>query len=201
MVKKKVKNNKKPKNKVKITKTPLQKEGLIISFSYPNWIKGVQTKDITTFTESEEEFMSNFIYIMYELVPYVYDNWGRYLPHCHSINQLKKERSREAREKYLSLIQVNHPEIISPSTKGNDDENYSEVNDTQSVEYQTGQLEDLDLYQIGLKRSIRVICGKVENTLYPLLIDHHHLGYDSQKYNHRDTSKFGYCPIKSHNND
>lgn len=187
---KRIRNNKRPKNNVKKIKTPLKKEELVISMSYKNWIKGYRGKDITTYTETEEEFVNNLMYIIYTLIPYVYKNWGQRMPHCHSINE---ENGKEAQGKYIEVIKNIHPELLNLS------EINSEVdkskNNIDRIEYGTGQLEDLELYQLGLNGSVRVICGKVGNTLYPLLIDHHHLGYDCQKYNQRDTNNFDYCPI------
>ncbi|MBG9986223.1 hypothetical protein HZY91_04870 [Facklamia sp. DSM 111018] len=197
---KRVKNNKKPQKNIKLTKTPLHKQDVIISFSYPNWIKGFKIKDFTTFTKDENEFVNNFIYIMYELIPYVYENWGdRRFGHCHSINELKGKRTEEARNKYISFIKTIHSEIFSSATESSQTDSKMGKDESESIEYQTGQLEDLDLYQIGLNGSVRVICGKVDNILYPLLIDHYHLGYDSQHYNSDDTSKYNYCPIESRN--
>lgn len=185
--KKGIKNNKKPKKNLVRLKTPLRKDELIISMSYKNWIKGYRGKDITTFTEDEKEFTRNLTYIIYELIPYVYENWSKNMQHCHYISELGGTRSKEAQEKYIEVIKNIHPELL------NHKENHD--NSAEEIEYENGQIDDLEIYQLGLKGSVRVICGKVNNTLYPLLIDHHHLGYDSQKYNKRDTSKFNYCPI------
>ncbi|MFM9414116.1 hypothetical protein ACKQTC_07025 [Peptococcus simiae] len=186
-----IRNNKRPKNNVTKGKTPLKKkeeEKLVISMSYKNWIKGYRGKDITTYTETKEEFVNNLMYIIYTLIPYVYENWGQKMSHCHSINELRGNSSKEAQGKYIEVIKNIHPELLNPLS----DKSKNKLN---GVEYGTGQLEDLELYQLGLKGSVRVICGKVDNTLYPLLIDHHHLGYESQKYNQRDTNKFDFCPI------
>jgi hypothetical protein len=192
---KRVKNNKRPKRNLPRKRTPLRKENLVISMSYKNWIKGYRGNGITTFTENQEEFVKNLVYIIYELIPYVYSHWGRKMQHCHSINELGGDRSREAQGKYIEVIKNIHPELLNLSESGSDPE--ESPTDSSGISYETGQLEDLELYQLGLKGSVRVICGKVDNTLYPLLIDHHHLGYDSQSYNQRDTSKFTYCPIDS----
>lgn len=161
--------------------------------SYKNWIKGYKSKNITTFTENQEKFTDNLLYIIYELIPFVYENWGQSIEHCHSINELKGDRSKEAQDKYIEVIKNIHPELLNLSRINCESDNSK--NERNGIEYGTGQLEDLELYQLGLKGSVRVICGKVDNTLYPLLIDHHHLGYDSQKYNQRDTNSFNYCPI------
>lgn len=191
--KRKIRNNITPKNNVPKRQTPLRKEDLIISISYKNWIKGYRGKNITTYTENKDEFINNIIHILYELIPYVYKNWGQRINHCHSINELQGDRSKEAQDKYIEVIKNIHPELLNLS--GNSSKLNDLKKDSNDISYENGQLEDLELYQLGLKGSVRIICGKVDNTLYPLLIDHHHLGYDSQKYNKRDTSKFSYCPI------
>ncbi len=183
----KVKNTKAPKKNI-VNRTPLKKNHVSISFSYKNWIKGFSNREFSTFTETEREFWDNFIYIMYELIPYVYENWnGQRIAHCHAINDLGGVRSREAKKKYFSAIKSIHSELKNNVLLENID----------NVEYSNGQLEDLELYQLGLTGSLRVICGKIGNTLYPMLIDHHHLGYDSEQHNQRDFSKFSYCPVES----
>lgn len=149
---------------------------LVFSFDYPNWLKGIKTKDFSTFTKDKDEFLENIVYIFSELFPYVHANWNstNVNPHCHAITV---EKHKDARSKYIDAIRAIH------FSRGGDQNRLAE------------QLRELNLYQIGLKGSVRVICAKADNTLTPLLIDHHHLGFESEKHNQRDTGRFTYCPL------
>lgn len=176
MSKRQMHNPLKPKNKV-INKKILDNDSkVIINFSYENWIIGESVDDFTTYTENREKYNEDITFILNTLLPYVYKKWSKdsQFGNCHSLNDFNKPRTREANIKYRKIIEKIHPTI---STKK----------------------DDLELFQLGLKRSMRLICGKIDNTLYPLLIDHYHLGYDSKYHNQKDFTKFSYCPIN--NND
>lgn len=144
---------------------------VIINFSYRNWFKGCKTKDITTYTENEKDFHENMKFIFEELLPYVYEKWAsdNQFGNCHTLHGYDKPRNREANKKYRSIITRLHPNVSTDK-------------------------DDLELYQLGLNNSVRLICGKINNTLYPLLIDHYHLGYNSEYYNQKDFNNFNYCP-------
>lgn len=47
--------------------------------------------------------------------------------------------------------------------------------------------------QLGLTQGLRVICYKINNTLYPLFLDPHHLIYPNKKYNYKDFDKNKCC--------
>lgn len=151
---------------------------VVINFSYKNWFRGSSTNDITTYTESENDFQKHMTFIFEELLPFVYEKWAsdKQFGNCHTLHDFDKKRTREANKKYRSIINKLHPSISTDK-------------------------EDLELFQLGLNNSVRLICGKINNTLYPLLIDHYHLGYDSQFYNQKDFTKFSYCPIESLKNN
>lgn len=144
---------------------------VVINFSYGNWFKGCKVKDMTTYTKDETTFRYNMKHIFEELLPFVYEEWSSntQFGNCHSLNNFDSPRTREANKKYRKIIEKLHPDI---STSQN----------------------DLELFQLGLKESVRLICGKIDNILYPLLIDHYHLGFNSQSYNQKDFERFDYCP-------
>lgn len=169
-----INNTKTPKKQVINEKIIEDNSKVIFNFSYSNWFKGYKTKKMTTFTENKSVYHRNLSYIFEELIPFVYEKWSSstQFGHCHSLSDLNKSRDREANDKYREIISYLHPNI--------------------SIE------EEIELFQLGLTGSVRLICGKIDNTLFPLLIDHYHLGYDSKKYNQKDFSKFNYCPTSEY---
>ncbi|HHK0195168.1 TPA: hypothetical protein ACQN8E_001711, partial [Streptococcus pyogenes] len=59
--------------------------------------------------------------------------------------------------------------------------------------------EQLELWQFGFTGEVRLIAHLSGNdTIYPLLIDYHHLGYDSVKHNEKDTRHYKFCPIEKY---
>jgi len=54
------------------------------------------------------------------------------------------------------------------------------------------------LWQIGTNQSIRLICIRIDNIMYPLFIDYHHQLYPDIKYNQKDLSKYNFCPYQSY---
>ncbi|ASD24608.1 conserved hypothetical protein [Ureaplasma parvum serovar 1 str. ATCC 27813] len=173
---KKINNDKTPRNKVKNNNVSKDNDDIVISLRYENWVKGERVNSLTTYTKDKNQFLKNIIYILNTLFPYVYKNWKNkgINDHCHPIKQ-NDEKSRNVFSKYIKLIKKLHPNLLK--------------NDN----------EELELYQLGLGRSVRVICSKIDNILFPLLIDHHHLGYESQSYNDKDTKKYDYCPLRKYN--
>lgn len=86
------------------------------------------------------------------------------MKHCHFINELK-DRSKETQIKYTEAIKNIQSKLLNLSKKD------FELNEFNKYANETGQLEDLELCQLGLKGSVRVIYGEVDNTLYPFLIE------------------------------
>ena len=58
-----------------------------------------------------------------------------------------------------------------------------------------GNIQADDLWQLGQKGGLRLICNKLNNSYIPLIIDYHHTIYPSEKHNERDIGKYNYCPI------
>ena len=136
--KKGIKNNKKPKKNLVRPKTPLRKDELIISMSYKNWIKGYRGKDITTFTEDEKEFTRNLTYIIYELIPYVYENWSKNMQHCHYISELGGTRSKEAQENKLKATKRDYDkelDKLAEMYKAEDKEEFKKSMSEGSLEF------------------------------------------------------------------
>ncbi|WP_221913350.1 hypothetical protein [Streptococcus halichoeri] len=144
------------------------------SFVYPNWIKSFKHNDFTTYLKDETMFAKQMTFLFNELMPKVSEGWLKCsntteFYHCHKVNNTR------VIGKYQKAIRVIHPQI---------------------------SVESLEIWQFGFKgNSMRLICHKVSNTnnLIPLLIDHHHLGYESQYYNQTDYSAFSFCPINNYN--
>ena len=54
------------------------------------------------------------------------------------------------------------------------------------------------LWQIGTNQSIRLICIRIDNIMYPLFVDYHHQLYPNIKHNQKDLSKYNFCPYEKY---
>lgn len=145
---------------------------MIFQFEYSNWLKSFKHGDFTTYLQDEKMYNKLITFLFSNLIPKITSEWqtqrqSNEWKHFHRI------RDTKAKGIYNRAIRDIHPSI---------------------------SVESLDLWQFGLaQESLRLICHQAPNTniLYPLLIDYHHLGYPSQKYNQTDYSSYNYCPIQS----
>ena len=55
-----------------------------------------------------------------------------------------------------------------------------------------------NLWQIGTNQSIRIICIRIDNIMYPLFVDYHHQLHPSSKYNQKDLAKYNFCPYQKY---
>ena len=144
-----------------------EKTKVSFSFEYSNWFRGEQTKCITTYLKDESEFCKKIVYVLQVIVTKVTNDW---IPGT-SGNHIHKIKDKNF-QKYSSIIHKVHG-------------------------LNSSDLENC-LWQFGYTGSVRLIAMlKSDNTLIPLLVDYHHLGYESKNYNEPDFKNYNYCPIKS----
>lgn len=156
-------------DKQRIVKNNNQKEGtngITFNFEYPNWLKGVRTKEFSNYLVDDNEFNKNIVYILHELIPIITKEGLSQSKHSHEITE-------KPRKKIKKVLQEIHGNSFA--------------------------VEEIEsLWQLGIKGGIRLICLRKENVFTPVLIDHHHKLYESQKHNQNDTKNYSYCPIDSY---
>lgn len=143
-------------------------------FAYPDWLKSYKNGNFTTFLKDESMYGEHMTYLFSQLIPRVSADWknnssSTEFKHCHKIDS-----SSDAFKKYKNAIKQIHTRI---------------------------DLDNLEIWQLGFKGNpMRLIChnGTQSNCLIPLLIDQHHLGYESQKHNQKDYKKYKFCPIEKY---
>lgn len=142
---------------------------LVFDFSYPNWLKAYQGKEFTTFLKNEVTYAKSITKIIGEVIPKLAKEW---LPEKNHYSEFvhchEVPSTHEAYKMYCAAIKDIHG---------------------------IGA-EQLHLWQFGFKGSERLICDLSARKLTPLLIDYHHLGHPSKKYNQPDYKKFKFCPIE-----
>lgn len=171
---KKRKNIPKPKmdieNSTRIPKAYLDKSSVRFDFIYPNWLKSFSDKKFTTYLPGESLYAEHITYIFYTLIPKVSKEWevGKRGGIWKHCHSVSDGK---ALGKYNTAIKNIHG--IDPT--------------------------QLNIWQLGINGSIRLICHiSHNNEIYPLLVDYHHLGYDSVKHNSQDTEKYKFCPIEAY---
>ncbi|MEX2805051.1 hypothetical protein AB3329_08065 [Streptococcus sp. H31] len=168
------KKSKIPSSSPKANRIPQQKSPeneIIFDFSYSNWIKSYsnKSKDFTSYLKDDSMYAEYITKILNKLIPTITKEWS---PQKNSQFQHCHEipTNDEAFQKYKIAIQDLH----------------------------RIDAEQLSLWQFGLNGSIRLICNFSSNRIFPLLIDYHHLGYSSKKYNQKDYKKYKFCPVEEY---
>ena len=164
--KRKVGKPSQPKRNVSIDQKSELQDIIYIDFNkYPKWTSSVKIGDFNNHFRDSNQALKHFFFIVDQLIPsiedYGVDIFSGKAKHCHKL-------SGEQQKLALKIISEIHGDKILD--------------------------KEVELWQIGGKtKEIRVIGTFVNDLIrifYPLFIDHHHLLYPSQKYNHNDYRKF-----------
>lgn len=179
MVKKRrVRNQTKPKGRVSVDKNPTIKHGkenVTFDFSYKNWIKSVNNKDFINKLPNSDEFSQHITKCLYEVIPYIQENLKEIVvngspryphPHCH----VAAEDKKDIIEKIINDIH-NRPLL--------------------------DQEDDFKIWQFGTTQGVRLfaIHNHIDNVIYPIFIDYHHLIHPDPHYNQPDFSNMEFCPV------
>ncbi|MGX7777231.1 hypothetical protein ACVV62_09235 [Streptococcus pluranimalium] len=168
--KKSIPKPQKPK-KSRVPNPKLPQTKVSFNLSYPDWLRGYQSKKkgFSTFLKDETNFAKSITYVLNTLIPKINNDW----------------------EPGKNSYQFKHCHEITINDQPAFDIYKEAIHEIHNID-----IEQLNLWQFGVSGSIRLICHlEPGNTIYPLLIDYHHLGFESEKHNQNDTNKFSFCPI------
>lgn len=157
-------------NSTRIPKASLTKSNVRFDFIDQNWLRSFSDRKFTTFLPSESLYAEHITYIFYTLIPNVSKDWevGKRGGVWKHCHSVNDDK---ALRKYNAAIKNIHG--IDP--------------------------EQLNIWQLGINGSVRLICHiSPDNEIYPLLVDYHHLGYESVKHNSQDTENYRFCPIETY---
>ena len=169
--KRKIQIASKPKRSVSTENLNL-KDIIYIDFTkYPKWTNTVKVKNFNNCLKDVNEASRHFFFIVDQLIPdiesYGSDIFTQKAKHCHI---LQGKHAKIAKE----IIRKIHGDKVLD--------------------------DDSDTWELAAKtEEIRLIGMFVNDTVrkfYPLLIDHHHLIYPSQKYNQFDYKKYEFTKDK-----
>lgn len=143
---------------------------ITFEFLYDKWLKSVDDKNFTTFLSDNRMYAKYITYVFSTLIP--------------TISKELIIGKNETEWKHCHAIQ--------------DGEALGRYN--KAIEKIHGiNTSNLELWQFGITGGVRLIGHLTgEHIVIPLLIDYHHLGYPSEKYNQADTKKYKFCPITAY---
>ncbi|MDT2731070.1 hypothetical protein P7G31_02220 [Streptococcus parauberis] len=154
----------------RIPNQDLPRNNVKFSFYYDRWLKSYSSSDFTNYLNSENMYGKYITELFNIIIPKITKDWSPKTQSSQFLHCHKVGNDRAFR-RYSKAIEAIH-------------------------QIQTDQL---DLWQFGFTGSLRIIAHlSGDNTIYPLLIDYHHLGYDSIKYNGIDRSHYSFCPIDNY---
>ncbi|CYU34972.1 TPA: hypothetical protein U1391_001890 [Streptococcus suis] len=152
-------------NGSRIPTAELPKSNVTFDFQYKNWLQSFKKGEFTTFLKDSDEYADFITQILTELIPKITKDWEPGKQGFKHCHTIPMED--DAYQLYSSAIKRLH----------------------------NLHTEQLTLWQFGLSQGCRLICYLQGKTIYPLLIDYHHLGYPSLYYNQKDFKNYNYCPM------
>ncbi len=156
-------------------------DSIIIDFSkFPFCFKGIVVDDFTNLLEDSNEFLSHFKYLICDFIPhfrqYTSDTLYQASKHCHLI---KKDKNLDKYELILKII----GKILSENG-GLDFETFYNNN-----------LNDYQIWQLGLGGGLRAI-GTLSNNIFSVLFfDYNHLIFPDEKNNQKDVKNNTFKPM------
>lgn len=172
MGKKKKKIPRPEKNREKSNRVPEpkvnQENEIVFDFSYDKWLKSCNFKDFTTYLKDAGEYAEQITYILSTLIP--------------KISKDLKLGSNLSEFKHCHEVKSNYAVSVYSAA-------ISKIHNVSQ--------DDLNLWQLGINGSTRLICHLSGKKFIPLLVDYHHLGYPSKDHNGKDTSSYDFCPYDS----
>lgn len=140
-------------------------------FHSNQWLTSVKRKRFTNFLKDKDEFTKNHFAIFYTIIPKVIGEWNEIL-------------------RGSGNYQYPHCHLLKGDKKEVARDIFKEI-------YNYELSDEINIWQFGFTGSIRIICihNDVEKAFIPIFIDHHHLIYESVKYNDSDYGNYSYCAI------
>lgn len=176
--KKKLKNSTNPKSRVSLDKKPVvsqDKENVTFDFSYKNWIKSVRTKGFSNKLPNSEEFSKLITKCLHELMPYIQQNW----------KEIMKSGSPNYPHRHCHVVAADKVDLIEKIIY--------EVHERPLLD----QDDDFNIWQFGTTQGVRLfaIYNHIENVIYPIFIDYHHLIHPNEYFNQPDFKTMEFCPV------
>lgn len=158
-------------------------ENIEVDFSqFPYCFRSVKYNEFTNYLCDCFSFFENLKYIFEKLIPFVsehtYDDiYNASNRHSHPIKPESKE---------FDLVK----NIIKEKLK-----NERNFNDNDINIFFENNINDYEMWQLGIVGGIRIIGIRYMNRFRPIFFDYHHLIYPSKNFNQPNYVKYNFCPM------